>query len=95
MIKKWQKIGELSRFIMQDSTLDNCAKDLKCLSYAPNIGYRSWIFRYKGALVALDDAGNGHYDFYTVVNFMDLLAAKLTLFGAWLANQKEKRSKTK
>lgn len=80
-MKKWRKIGELTERIMEDSTLSTCAKDLKCLSYAPNIGYRSWIFKYKGELVALFDAGNGHYDFHTAVNYVDLLVAKLMLFG--------------
>ena len=91
-MRKWQKIGELSTLVMQDSTLSNCAKDLKCISYAPNIGYRTWIFRYKGVLVALDDAGNGHYDFYTAVSFADLLVAKLTLFGERITERKIKNN---
>jgi hypothetical protein len=81
-MKKWEKIGELYRLILQDSTLSNCPEDLKYVTYAPNIGYRSWIFRYKGVLVALDDAGNGHYDFYTAVSFVDVLLAKLMVSRA-------------
>ncbi len=94
-MKKWRKINELTGLIMEDSTLSNCANNLKCLSYAPNIGYRSWIFSYKGTLVALFDAGNGHYDFYTAVNFADLLAAKITLFGEQIIQNRKVRRKTK
>lgn len=94
-MKKWQKIGELSRFIMEDSTLSICADNLKCVTYAPNIGYRSWIFRYKGVLVVLDDAGNGHYDFYTAVSLVDLVAAKLSLLGEWFIERKINKNKIK
>lgn len=80
MNKKWKNSHELISLIQEDDTLDVCAANLKCLSYAPNIGYRSWIFSYKGTLVALYDAGNGHYDFHTTVSLVDLLAAKLTIF---------------
>lgn len=93
-MKKWEKLGELFRLVMQDSTLDNCEKDLKCISYAPNIGYRTWIFRYKGVLVALDDVGNGHYDFYTAVSFIDLVIARFSVLFSEMKFKKIRR-KTK
>ena len=33
--------------IENDSTLDKCVKDLSCITYAPQLGYRSYIFKYK------------------------------------------------
>lgn len=80
MKKKWKNSHELISLVQEDDTLSRCS-NLKCLSYAPNIGYRSWIFSYKGTLVALYDAGNGHYDFHTTVSLVDLLAARLTIFA--------------
>lgn len=82
MQKKWDKINELIGYIAEDDTLDSIPKHikLKCLCYAPNIGYRSWIFRYEGVLIALFDAGNGHYGFHTAITYIDLLVAKLIEF---------------
>lgn len=77
MRKKWENISELILCITKDDMLDSCAKHLKCICYAPNIGYRSWIFKYKGTLVALFDMGNGHYSFYTAVTWIDVLLAKI------------------
>ena len=75
--KKWQKVRELIGHVAEDSTLDNCYKDLKCLCYAPNVGFRAWIFKYKGLLVSLWDLGNGHYNFDSIVSHWDLFVAKL------------------
>lgn len=80
MRKKWNNIRELCMAIDEDDMLDSCAKHLKCLGYAPNIGYRSWIFKYKGTLVALFDSGNGHYDFHTAVTYLDVIEAAVTRF---------------
>lgn len=80
MRKKWKNIGDLYEKIANDDTLINCRNYLTCVTYAPNIGYRSWIFNYKGTLVCLFDAGNGHYDFQTTVTYLDLLEAVLINF---------------
>lgn len=78
MFKKWKNIAELCNKIAEGSTLDNCYKDLKRISYAPNIGYRCWIFSYKRTLVCLWDMGNGHYDFYSAASWLDLIIAKIS-----------------
>ena len=73
MSKKWNIISELCEKIYEDDMIDGCGEYLKCIGYAPWIGYRSWIFSYKGVLVALFDAGNGHYSFHTVVSRIDAI----------------------
>lgn len=77
--KKWEIINDLLDEINKDDMLDTCYKDLACIDYAPNIGYRSWIFKYKGVLVALFDEGNGHYAFHMPVNYLDVLVAKMRI----------------
>lgn len=77
MSRKWKNISELCNKIAEDDMLDSCGRDLTCFGPAHNIGYRSWIFTYKGTPVALFDAGNGHYDFHTAVTYFDLLGAIL------------------
>lgn len=77
MSKKWNIISELCEKIYEDDMLDGCGEHLKCIGYAPWIGYRSWIFSYKGVLVALFDVGNGHYDFHTAVTWIDMMRAKI------------------
>jgi len=81
--KKWQILSELVNKIEEDSQLDNCIGSLECLCYAPNIGYRSWIFKYKGVRVALFDAGNGHYSFHMPVTWLDTLVARVREKLAW------------
>ena len=78
-MKKWRIISELIGYIAEDSTLDTVpkSKPFRCICYAPNVGYRSWIFKYRGVFVALFDLGNGHYDFHTLVTRFDVLVAKL------------------
>jgi len=49
---------------------------LECVCYAPCLGYRSWIFKYKAVYVALFDAGNGHYAFHMPATRIDVLFAK-------------------
>lgn len=78
-MNKWKKIAELCDYIAKDSTLDIVPYEhyFKCICHAPNVGYRSWIFNYRGVLVALYDLGNGHYDFHTAVTRFDTFVAKL------------------
>lgn len=78
MSKKWKNIYELMQCIAEDDTLSSCKGQIKRICYAPNIGYCSWIFKYNGTLVALFDAGNGHYEFHTAVTRIDMLIAQIT-----------------
>lgn len=77
MLRKWKNVSELCERIVEGDMLDQCCKDLACITYAPNIGYRSWIFKYKQTLVCLWDLGNGHWGFHSVVTHADLVVAKL------------------
>lgn len=79
MRKKWKNIAELCMKIAEDSTMNNIPKS--CFKgpiiYAPNMGYRSWIFHYKNIPVVLCDLGNGHYDFYSAATWFDILEARI------------------
>lgn len=86
---KWENIGELCEKIDEDDTLDQCAKVLRCVAYAPNIGYRAWIFKYKKTLVALWDMGNSHWGFCSAVTRFDLLVAKVSDLVERLKYRKE------
>ena len=79
-MRKWEKITELIDFIEKDDTLDNCAKHLKSLGRAPSVSYRGWFFKYKGELVVLFDAGNGHYRFISSASYIDVLISRITEF---------------
>lgn len=77
---KWEKLSELNELLADGYHIpvgDERFKTLKCICYAPNIGYRCWIFKYKGILVALDDLGNGWYGLYSAVTNIDVLGVKL------------------
>lgn len=76
--RKWKKVYDLLEFLRDDNSMFNISdKSLRRLTYAPNIGYGMWICSYKGLLVAIFDAGNGYWDFYTLVGFWDLIVAKI------------------
>ncbi len=83
-MKKWRIISELNLLLCEQSYIpinDERFKSLKCVCYAPNLGYRCWIFKYKGVPIALGDIGNGHYNFYSAVTTCDILAARLISLG--------------
>lgn len=88
MNKKWRIVSELLECIANDDLLDSCSKNLTCITYAPNVGYRSWIFLYKGILVALWDMGNCHWGFHSTVTLWDLIVAKWNVFKDVLASKK-------
>lgn len=76
---KKEKIIELISYISTDDTLDICVaeKNIKVVTYAPNLGYYIWIFNYENVLVALIDMGNGHYAFYKIATIFDVIVAKI------------------
>lgn len=78
-IRKIELIDELMSHLEKDSTASTITEDLKCISYAPQLGYRSWIFKYKTMLVLLFDASNGHYQYLCPVGLIDLLIAKVLI----------------
>lgn len=79
---RWIVVEELEEHLQKDPCLDNIDKSqISCICYAPNIGYRSWIFRYKGVYVALFDCGNTYYSFHTVVSRCDVVIAVIL---SWL-----------
>ena len=77
--KKYRNVSELVREMQFhfDEIDEMVGRDLRKLCYAPNVGYRSWIFEYKGTYVALEDYGNGFWGFYTTVGLWDLLVARV------------------
>ena len=75
--KKWDKINDLIDRLYHRTYKPGDLGNLHCICYAPNIGYRSWIFKYEGVLVALFDEGNDHYSFHMPVNWLDVLMAKV------------------
>lgn len=78
MNEKWKQVYEIKEYLDTDDTLRICPYPIKKSTYAPNLGYRTWIFKYKDVYVALFDAGNGHYDYFSRVSFIDFIKAKLT-----------------
>jgi len=76
LLVKWNILSELDEHLSIDPCLDDIdRRQINCICYAPNVGYRSWIFRYKGVFVALFDVGNGHYSFHTAVTMYDVFVA--------------------
>lgn len=84
MNKKWKTVSEFISNIEADDCLSNCVEHISRMTYAPQIGYTSWICRYKDIWVALYDAGNGHYDYCSRVSYIDFIIAKIvTWFNEW------------
>ena len=81
-MKKWKVINELIEKISRGQFhefIGDCPAiaDLECICYAPHIGYRAWIFKYKGVLICLWDHGNGWWQFHSAVSWIDILLAKI------------------
>ena len=77
-IRKIELIDELMRHLEEDSTASTITEgDLKYITYAPQLGYRNLIFKYKTMLVLLFDASNGHYQYLCPVSLIDVLIAKV------------------
>lgn len=90
MRKKWKIINELIEKLDEDDMLENVEKHLiGKVMYAPNIGYRAWIFEYKRVFACLWDQGNGHYGFHSAVSRIDVLIAWLYEKYDWFRYKKE------
>ena len=76
-LKKIKLIDEVISGLEEDSTASTIAHSLVCVCRAPYLGYRNWIFRYKTLYVLLFDEGNGHYQYLTALNRLDVVKAKL------------------
>ena len=89
--KKYRNVSELIREMQFhfDEIDEMLGRDLKKVCYAPNVGYRSWIFEYKGTYVALEDYGNGFWGFYTTVGLLDVVVARVI---EWFGGIREKRN---
>lgn len=87
--KKYRNVADLVRELeFQFDEIDDISGiDLKKVCYAPNVGYRSWIFEYKGTYVALEDYGNGFWGFYTTVGLLDVVVARVY---EWFGGIREK-----
>lgn len=90
MFKKRKIVNELIEKLYEDDTLENVEKLLiGKVTYAPHIGYRAWIFKYKGVPVCLWDEGNGHYGFHSAVSHIDILVGWLYEKYDWYRYKKK------
>ena len=87
MRKKWKLINELferldgksfHEFLEDGKHVD----ELKSICYAPHMGYRAWLFTYKGTPICLWDSGNGWWTFHSAATWMDVLIAKIDIYKA-------------
>ena len=74
--QKYRDTIELIELIGNDDTLSG-VENMHVVTYAPNMGYRTWIFKYKKVYVALFDDGNGHYSYFTMVSRLQVIWAKI------------------
>lgn len=74
--QKYRDAIELIELIGNDDTLSS-VENMHVVTYAPNMGYRTWIFKYKKAYVALFDDGNGYYSYFTMVSRLQVIWAKI------------------
>ena len=75
--KKIILIDEVLTALEEDTTLDNISHYIACICYAPNFGYRNWIFKYKSLYILLFDEGNGHYQYICSLSWFDVIKTKL------------------
>ncbi len=78
---KIKLIDEILTALEEDATLDSISNHITCICYAPNFGYRNWIFKYKSLYILLFDEGNGYYQYICSLNWFDVIKTKLkTIF---------------
>ena len=76
-IKKVNVICDIMDVLERDSTASALVGKLQKITYAPNLGYRNWIFKYCGVYLLLYDIGNGHYEYLCPVSCVDMIYAKI------------------
>ena len=76
-LKKIKLIDEVISGLETDSTANTILNDLICICYAPHLGYRNWIFKYKSIYVLFFDEGNGHYQYLAPLTCIDVIKAKI------------------
>ena len=76
-LKKIVLVDEILSALEEDSTMRTIAEHLTCICYAPHLGYKSWVFKYKSLYVLLFDEGNGHYQYICPLNWFDVIKSKL------------------
>lgn len=89
-MKKWKLINELLDRLngknFHSFLTEDLPKELNMVCYAPHIGYYAWIFEYKGIYICFMDDGNGWWQFYSSVEYLDVLKAK---FEEWKVKNKK------
>ena len=75
-LRKVAMIDEVLLGMAEDDTYEALRSDMERVTYAPNLGYRNWIFRYKSIYLLMFCAGNGHYTYICTLNWFDVMVAK-------------------
>jgi hypothetical protein len=75
-LKKVKLIDEIMTAQETDSTFFD-VEHISRICYAPHLGYRSWVFKYKSMYVLFFDEGNGHYQYLCPLSFVDVILAKI------------------
>ena len=70
-------IDEVLTALEEDATLGSISNYITRICYAPNFGYRSWIFKYKSLYILLFDEGNGYYQYICSLSWFDVIKTKL------------------
>lgn len=76
-LKKIKLIDEVISGLEKDSTASTLIENMVCVCYAPHLGYRNWIFKYKTLYILLFDEGNGHYQYLSLLTWLDVIEAKI------------------
>ena len=76
-IKKVGIISDIMFVLEEDPQATQLVGQLKMITYAPNLGYRNWIFKYKGMYLLFFDRGNGCYQYLCPVSWFDALYARI------------------
>lgn len=76
-LKKIKLIDEVISGLEKDSTASTLIENIVCVCYAPHLGYRNWIFKYKTLYILLFDEGNGHYEYLSLLTWLDVVEAKI------------------
>ena len=81
LTKKWKIVNELLDRLdgrnFHEFLTENSPEELKIVCHAPQIGYRAWIFKYKGVYMCFMDDSNGWWSFHSAAGYLDVIAAKI------------------